>query len=141
MPKSAILKLTDPFEYQSAISGAEDLKCTITAPGDYRADLLLIQFHQLELQGGSISLPRIVASAHTNDLCNFCFPTADQPPVMFNGVEVPQASMAFYAPGAEYFVRSSGNASGAAYLCPRTPWPPPRRRWSGSRLPHRQRPG
>jgi hypothetical protein len=108
MPSSAILKLTDPYEYQSAISGAEDLKCVVTAPGDYQADLTLIDFHHIQLQGGSISLPRIVSSAHTNDLCNLCFPTAAQPPVLFNGAEVPRDSMAFYAPGAEYFVRSSG---------------------------------
>jgi hypothetical protein len=108
MLSSTILKLTDPYEYQTSISSAEDLKCIVTAPGDYQADLMLVDLHQLELQRGSISLPRIVSSAHTNNLCNFCFPTGDQPPVMFNGVEVPQASMAFYSPGAEYYVRSSG---------------------------------
>jgi AraC-like DNA-binding protein len=108
MPSSAILNVSDPYEYQAALSDSEDLKCIITAPGDYHADLTLIDLHQLQLQRGSVSLPRIVYSAHTNDLCNFCFSTADQPPVLFNGIEVPQVSMAFYSPRAEYFVRSSG---------------------------------
>jgi AraC-like DNA-binding protein len=108
MLNSSILECQDPAEYQSAISGAEDLKCVITARGDYRAELTLIGLHQLELQRGSISLPRIVNSAHTGDQWSFCFPTADQPPTLFNGAEVPQHSMAFYCPGAEYFVRASG---------------------------------
>jgi AraC-like DNA-binding protein len=118
MPNSAVLKLTDPYEYQAAIRDAEDLKCIVTARGDYRAELTLVSLHQLELQRGSISLPRIVSSAHTNEQCNFCFPTADQPSVLFNGVEVTQSSIGFYAPGAEYFVRASGECLWAGITVP-----------------------
>jgi AraC-like DNA-binding protein len=108
MPSIVSMKLVDPEEYQSCIGDSEDLKCIVTTPGDYRADLTLIDLHNVKLQRGSVSLPRIVSSAHTNDLCNFCFPTAPQPAALFNGVEVPESSIGFYAPGAEYFVRSSG---------------------------------
>jgi hypothetical protein len=60
MPSSAILKFTDPYEYQAAMGRAEDLKSVITAPGLLPIELMLGDLHDLGLQRGRISLPRIV---------------------------------------------------------------------------------
>ena len=108
MPRSAILKLTDPYEYQAAMGHVEDLKSVITAPGSYQSELMLVDLHQVGLQRGRISLPRIVHAAPHKDLCNIGFPTADnQAHVTFNGVEASRSCISLYCPGAQYVVSAS----------------------------------
>jgi hypothetical protein len=133
MTSSVHVKLADPEEYQSSIGDSEDLKCIVTAPGEYRADLTFIDFDTVKLQRGTISLPRIVSSAHTNDLCNFCFPTAPQPPSLFNGVEVPEYSIGIYAPAPNISPNRPANVFGAAFPCPARRWPRPHGPWSDVR--------
>jgi AraC-like DNA-binding protein len=101
---------------------AEDLKSVITAPGSYRSRLTLIDLHQVELQCGRISLPRVVNAAPSKSLCNIGFPTADnQAHVTFNGIEAPPSCISFYSPGAEYVVSASAECYwGGISLTPAT---------------------
>lgn len=114
MLSSTILKLADPYDYQTAMGRgtAADLKTVVTSPGVYQSELALMELHQLGLQHGWTSLPRIVRGASKKNLCAIDFLTADNKAhVTFNGTEAPESHIVFFCPGAEHVVSASAGLS------------------------------
>jgi AraC-like DNA-binding protein len=58
MPHSTTVSFADPYEYQAAVRGS-DIKIFPTAPGDYHAELTLIDLHRLWMASGRASLPQV----------------------------------------------------------------------------------
>ena len=62
MPSSAVRTFTDPDDYAAFIS-ASKAEVTVTARGQFAAELTGIRLHQLWMQKFSENLPRILHSA------------------------------------------------------------------------------
>jgi AraC-like DNA-binding protein len=122
VPGSTILKLTDPYEYQAAISHAADVKTVVTGSGSYQSELTLVDLHHLGLLQGRISLPRIVQGVSKKNLYTIDFPTPDNKAHWnFNGIEALGSHIAFCCPGTEYVVTTlAEEAWGGISLPPET---------------------
>lgn len=107
MPKSVVLRFSDPYEHQRAVRSG-NVKFVVAAAGDYRAELTRIDFHRLWMQRSQDSLPRLGYSAIDTDRAPIFFLSdSQQPPLLFGGKDLPPDDMVFFAPGAEHHQRSS----------------------------------
>jgi AraC-like DNA-binding protein len=103
MRSSQVLEFTDPDRHQAAASRVENLSIVITAPGKFRSEIASVELHNLSMDQGRMSLPRIIRGTPKLGSCRFHFPTFDnQAPATFNGIETPAPSIAFSNPGAEF---------------------------------------
>ena len=119
MPGSTILRLTDPYEYQTAVGHRADQRSIITAAGSYRSELTLVNLHRLGVQHGRVSLPRIVRGVINENLCSIAFSSAAR--VTVNGIQVPESYIIFGCPGAETVMSASADdAWGGLTLSPET---------------------
>ena len=62
MPQSAIFRSSDPYEHQRSLR-AEAVELVVTAPGDFRGEVIRIDVDRLSLQRGRESLPRVIHSS------------------------------------------------------------------------------
>jgi AraC-like DNA-binding protein len=87
MPWSKVLSFSDPFQYQSSIRAA-DVELYPTTRGEFHADLMQINLHQLWMQRFREKLPQVYASKIRPGRQVVGFLTADQPGLQHCGVEV-----------------------------------------------------
>jgi AraC-like DNA-binding protein len=107
MINSTVQSYPDPGEYQAAILGA-DVDVVLTGPGQFRSELIRIEMHQLGLNRGWVSLPRIARSAHKQGQCSVSFlADADHAPTLVNGEEQQPGQIIFFSPGADVYQRSA----------------------------------
>src|SRR3954469_5787905 len=98
MPGSAVLQFNDPFEHQKSIRNS-DVELLVTARGDYRAGLTLINLHRLWMQRGWESLPRVArARLAVSRPCIFFLADPQQQPLLQSGKEVEHDHVVFYSP-------------------------------------------
>lgn len=103
MPGSTILKFTDPDLYMDSIHGGAG-NLLITSGGSFEAELTQVQLHQLYLQRGRESLPRIERFAHTRAGVEF---VANQAAGLVGGRAVLPGQILHWASGAEIYRTSS----------------------------------
>jgi AraC-like DNA-binding protein len=107
MLKSSVQSYLDPGEYQASILGA-DVDVIVTGPGQFKSELTRIEMHQVGLNRGWVSLPRIARSVHKEGRCSISFLTdADHAPTLVNGQEQQPGQIIFFSPGAEVYQRST----------------------------------
>jgi AraC-like DNA-binding protein len=107
MLNSTVQSYPDPGEYQASILGA-DVEVILTGPGQFKSRLTRIEMHQLGLNRGWVSLPRIAHSVHKKGRCSVSFlADADHAPTLVNGEEQQSEQIIFFAPGAEVYQRST----------------------------------
>jgi AraC-like DNA-binding protein len=107
MLNSTIHRYPDPEQYQASILGA-DVEVILTGPGQFESKLTTIQMHQLGLNRGWVSLPRIARSVHKQGQCSVSFlADANHAPTHVNGEEQQPWQMIFFSPGADVYQRSS----------------------------------
>jgi AraC-like DNA-binding protein len=107
MINSTVQSYPDPGEYQAAILGA-DVDVVLTGPGRFRSELIRIEMHQLGLNRGWVSLPRIARSAHKQGRCSVSFlADAAHAPTLVNGREQQPDQIIFFPPGADVYQRSA----------------------------------
>ena len=115
---SAVRSFSDPYEYQTSFRGA-DIALSVTAPGEYRAELTRDDFNQLWIQRSDVSLPHLTHSAVLPDRrFVFFLADADQAPILHSGKELSPDEIMFYAPAAELYRRSVGPCRWAAMSLP-----------------------
>ena len=118
MSVSAVRSFSDPYEYQRSFRGA-DIVLSVTAPGEYRAELMRVDFNQLWIQRSHASLSHITHSAVLPDRrFVFFLADADQAPMLHSGKELSSNEVMFYSPAAELHRRSVGPSRWAAMSLP-----------------------
>jgi AraC-like DNA-binding protein len=107
MPNSTVQSYPDPGEYQASILGA-DVEVILTGPGQFKSELTRIEMHQLGLNRGWVSLPRIARSVHKKGQCSISFlADPDDAPTLVNGQEQQPGQIIFFSPGADVYQRST----------------------------------
>jgi AraC-like DNA-binding protein len=107
MLNSTIQSYPDPEQYQASILGA-DVEVIVTGSGQFNSELTTIQMHQLGLNRGWVSLPRIARSVHKQGQCSISFlADADHAPTLVNGEEQQPGQIIFFSPGADVYQRST----------------------------------
>jgi AraC-like DNA-binding protein len=106
----AVANFTDPDEYQEQFPSG-GVTVTVTAAGNYQANLTRVSLPRLEICEGWTSLPRIARSVHPKGRNSIGFLIGDQQgPTIFNGTESPPGApsdmIGFYPPGAEVYLRT-----------------------------------
>jgi AraC-like DNA-binding protein len=107
MLNSTVQSYLDPEEYQASILGA-DVEVILTGPGQFKSELTRIEMHQLRLNRGWVSLPRIAHSVHKKGQCSISFlADTDHAQTLVNGKEQQPGQIIFFAPGADVYQRST----------------------------------
>jgi AraC-like DNA-binding protein len=110
MAGSGFFTFTDPQSYQAAVSPAQ-VEILVTAKGNFRADLMRLQFPRLWVQSGRENLPRVAHSAVSVDRPPFFFLTgADQPTVHHSGIDVSFGEIIAVGAGSTHHVHSNGHS-------------------------------
>lgn len=118
MSVSAVQRFSDPYEYQRSFRGA-DIALSVTAPGEYGAELTRVDFDQLWIQRSRASLPQITHSVVLpNRRFVFFLADTDQASILHSGKELSPHEIMFYAPAAELHRRSVGPCRWAAMSLP-----------------------
>jgi AraC-like DNA-binding protein len=104
MPSSAVLTLSDPYEFQTINRDVEH-KVVITARGAYRAQATRIELDRLLMRRGWQSLPTIWHAATPKERSTVVFPTS-QTPGTWVGIEVQSGDIFFRSHGGEHHVHS-----------------------------------
>jgi AraC-like DNA-binding protein len=88
MPSSHVFAFADPHPYGATIRAAK-VEVLPTAKGNFHAELMHINLHQLWLQRGHESLPRILHGAVDAERSAIEFPIRrDQPAIRYRGIDV-----------------------------------------------------
>src|ERR1700747_2299231 len=87
MPSSAVRAFTDPDDYAAYIS-ASKAEVTVTARGQFAAELTGIRLHQLWMQKFSENLPRILHSAVAPGRSIVSFRTRAGPDLLWSSAEL-----------------------------------------------------
>jgi AraC-like DNA-binding protein len=107
MPNSTVTMFADPHEYGTSIRASE-VKVVVTAPGEFRAELIRIDLHRLWMQRSWTSLPLIAHSAVHKSRSVILFPTdAQKPSFSHSGMEVSHRDIVFNSAGSEHHHRTS----------------------------------
>jgi len=118
MPGSATFAFDDPIPYQAAVRGAE-VAVAVTAKGDFRADLIQIDFDTLWMQSGWENLPRVIRSmVSPSRAVVFFLADADQPTLQYGGLELRSDVIAANRPSALIHIRSQKPCRWAAMSLP-----------------------
>jgi AraC-like DNA-binding protein len=83
MSGSRVLAFTDPYEYQSAIRGAQ-FEVLVTGKGDFHAELTQIELPRVWMQRGREHLPRIFRGAVKAERFAIGFLTQPDQPAIFH---------------------------------------------------------
>jgi len=77
MPSSRVLAFTDPYQYQLGIRGVDRVEVFPTAGGEFRAELIQIDFDRLWIQQGQENLPRIIHAVVNKNRTGIEFPVSE----------------------------------------------------------------
>ena len=108
MLSSAVYTFTDPDEYTTAFRGSE-ARLTISARGQFSAQLTWLRLHSLQMQRFSENLPRILRVAHTHRRATISFITG--PRQIWGGAELDPAHLTLHNLDQDHFHQSFGLAS------------------------------
>jgi AraC-like DNA-binding protein len=118
MPGSATFTFDDPIPYQAAIRGGE-VAVSVTAKGDFRAELIQVDFDTLWMQSGWENLPRVIRSmVSPNRAVVFFLADADQPTLQYGGLELRSDVIAANRPSALIHIHSQYPCRWAAMSLP-----------------------
>ena len=108
MPSSAVSTFSDPDEYTTAFRGSQ-AHLTISARGQFSAQLTLVRLHSLQIQRFSENLPRVLRVAHVHRRATISFITG--PRQIWGGTELDPAHLTLHNLDQDHFHRSFGLAS------------------------------
>jgi AraC-like DNA-binding protein len=109
MPSSAARTFTDPDEYGEGIRGRAEL--TVTGRGQFRANLVRIDLHELWMQRHSDNLSRITYSPKLSGRNVISFRTQEGPSLLLAGMETQLSAIVRHGGDADgFYQRSSGSA-------------------------------
>ena len=103
MPKSRTATFSDPYEYQTFHPDGSQ-KVVVTARGEYRSRLTLIELHRLWMRSGWQTLPTVHHAALREDQSPIAFPI--KLPMMVGGIEVQPGELFVTGLGGDYHGRS-----------------------------------
>jgi AraC-like DNA-binding protein len=113
MPGSTVLTFTDPDAYHAAVRNAQ-VEGVVTARGDYRAELTLINLHRLWMLRGEENLARILNHS-VGERAAVMFTThRRQPPMYASGMELPQGEILVFGLGSVGHQRTSAGCQWGA---------------------------
>ena len=117
MPSSAVRAFSDPDEYAAAIL-AINPELTVTGRGQFTAELIQIDLHQLWIQWAFDNLPRIAHSTNRPGRAVVSFRTQPGPRLLTAGLEMQPTNVVRHSEGQSYYRRSSGLAAYASISLP-----------------------
>ena len=109
MPSSAVRIFTDPEDYAASFREAQ-VEITVTARGQFAAELTRIHLHRVRIQRFSDELPRLAHSALATGSAMFSWLTQPGPRQLSSGVEMQSTSIMRHSEGNSNYLRSSGFA-------------------------------
>jgi len=115
MPSSAVYTFTDPGEYTTSFRGS-DAQLTVTASGQFSAQLTLIRLHSLQMQRFDEKLPRVLRVAHVHRRATISFITG--PHQIWGGAELDPTCLTLHNLDQEHFHQSFGLASSSFMSLP-----------------------
>jgi len=104
MPESRTATFSDPYQYQTFHPDGSQ-KIAVTARGEYRSRLTLIELHRLWMRSGWQSLPTVHHVALRDDQSPIAFPI--EVGMMVGGIEVQPGELFSTGLGGDYHGRSS----------------------------------
>jgi methylphosphotriester-DNA--protein-cysteine methyltransferase len=117
MPSSAVRRFDDPDEYAAAMRALRT-ELTVTARGQFAADLTRVDLHNLWMQRFDDNLPRIRQSVPEAERVIISFRTRPGPELLWNGLEILPSSLIRHAVGRETYQRSAGHAAWGSMSLP-----------------------
>lgn len=117
MPKSAVLRFSDPDKYAAFVRGTK-AEVTITKPGTFAAKLVQVDLHRLWMQRYSETLPRVAHFDHIPGRAFFIFETQSRPAMLVDGAEAPFGSITRHPELYSAFQRSLGPSRFATMSLP-----------------------
>jgi AraC-like DNA-binding protein len=100
MPHSQVYTIADPAQYRPALRGGE-AELLVAGSGEFRAELIRIDFDRLWMQRSSDTLPRVIHAAHDPRRAAILFlADALQPAMQHRGAPFTPGEIAFYSTGA-----------------------------------------
>jgi len=117
MPSSAVRTFTDPDDYAALIRSTK-AELTVTARGEFTAQLISIDLHRLWMQRFSDNLPRVGHSAGGRGRVIISFRSLPGPSLLWGDEEMQLTNIVRHAEGESTFQRSSGSASWGAMSLP-----------------------
>jgi AraC-like DNA-binding protein len=98
---------TDVSDYECAFVGTR-VKLTVTGGGDFEARLTRLHFRQLRVLCGCEKLPRIASISLPPSRIFLSFPTEDDAPLIWDGVELQPGDIVLHSRGERMQQRISG---------------------------------
>src|SRR5689334_14650318 len=117
MLSSAVRKFTDPDDWTTAFRGSQ-AELSITARGQFSADLIWVHLHSLQMQRFFDKLPRILHVAHVHRRATISFLAPHGPPQRWSGTELVPGDIMFHSLDQDHFQQTSGFASSSFMSLP-----------------------
>jgi AraC-like DNA-binding protein len=117
MPSSVVRRFDDPDEYAAAMRAVRT-ELTITARGQFAADLTRVDLHDLWMQRFDDNLPRVRRSVPEGGRVIMSFRTRPGPELLWNGFGIQPSSIIGHTVGGETYQRSAGNAAWGSMSLP-----------------------
>lgn len=115
MPGSTVRHFSDLHHYQSSIRGVAGVTLLMTKGGTLNASLTQIDLHQLWMQRGQSSVPKLAYTTLFSARSPIFFlGRRQQAPTIHNGTEFAPGEVLFFAPGSESYHRFPADTLWAA---------------------------
>jgi AraC-like DNA-binding protein len=110
MLSSAVRTFTDPDDWTTSFRGSQ-AELTITARGQFSANLTWIRLHRLQMQRFFDNLPRILQVAHVHRRATISFLEPQGPPQRWSGTELAAGDIMLHSLDQNHFQQTFGFAS------------------------------
>ena len=99
MPNCGSTKFTEADDYQASARGGVSFNLVFNCQKDFKARLTWLKLRHLFLLRGQETLPRVAHIALTPEQIFIALPSSNNPPIIYDGVEVRRGDLVFHSLG------------------------------------------